>query len=61
MAILEEITETECVNERHPFVIGDNYKYFAITGKQCDIRCKLILFASLMWSCIQAFDRHQSQ
>jgi len=48
MNIFQDITENKCVNKRHLFVKG-NYltKYCAITGKQCEIGCKLVLLTNM--------------
>ena len=40
MAIFEEITENDCINERHPFVKGDNL--LKLRGYWCEIGYKSV-------------------
>ena len=47
MAILKEITENDCVNERHPFVRGDNLT-LRDNRKTVQDRCKLKLFTNFI-------------
>jgi len=41
MAIFAEISENKFVKEKHPPVISDCDQYCAMSGKRCEIGCKL--------------------
>jgi len=54
MVIFEKVIENECINDRHSFDC-----YWMVTGKQCEIGCKLVFLSTR--SCIRAFNWHQNQ